>query len=568
MTELNMHLLCQLQCNDCGIDRADKVNGEILYELSSKSSVDSKSTSFIVVLQSKLFNFKLKKFKYNRNIGMIDFKTKQQVQQFGQLSRSNSDIYLNNMQMARKVADNQQRFSDNKQCPRDDGQLSNGQSHTLLPESIDGGKHFSNPADDDAYRYLWSDTATIPHQSNHSNQLVCSKRYINIHRDDNHNAIANILHKQKCNSFSTKLAGESTVRTTESALLFDNSGDGVKGCDCSLPFANSLNKQQMANENENRNNKLHGNTTSLPHKTSLKHVNRSPLTIVHRSNLLQIFIKYLLILNCFVCVASGNLMSRNIGNDLSSKHNQTNVETATTSLNGTTLINGRSKPILTTSSPLILHSIMSSNRSLFPGSDMQSQENANGQRQPKHFPHLHLTPEAMPPAHYASDAANPHQMPSSDDNSGEDVTRCASCQIREQLKAQNLASIKMHILARLSMTHPPNITQRPKISEQILENFYQNNGFRYIRVRNDSNEFGAFQRDDIDDGVNEMQGDDPNASANKHQHHHMHEYHRNGGIKSGLHEQHHHHASSYHHINRNSRYICIGFLSCILLEIF
>lgn len=515
LTDPNMQLLCQLQSNDCDFNRtSDTFNGKIAYEVSSKSNVSKlKSTSLMTMLRNKISNVQIKKHECNQNISIIGLDTKQQVQQqqFEQFSRSNSINYPNNMQMDRNRGF-QQTVPDNKE----------------------------RKMDDIVCRCSWSDVVSVPYQLNHS-KLVCSKHNVKLsHRIVNHNTVANAMPKQKCNFFSTKAASE-TARTTQAY-------DGGKGCDYSKSFGNSSKNQQ---QNASTKQLMCGNDVSLQHKTSLKHVNRSPLIIVHRSNQLQIFIKYLLILNCFVCVASGNLMSRNAGhNDLSNKHNQTNVETATTPLNGATPLinNSRSKPILTTPSP-ILHSIMSNNRSQLHGVDMQSQENGRP-LQVKHFAQQHLTPDAMPPAHFAGDSTNSYQIPNNDDNS-EEFSRCASCQFREQLKAQNLASIKMHILARLSMTHPPNVTERPKISETILDNFYLNNGFRYIRVRNGSNEF-------IDDGINEMQGDDPNASSNnKHQYHHMHEYQGNGGIKSGLHEQHHHHQSSYHSHNRHSRYLLI-----------
>lgn len=262
-----------------------------------------------------------------------------------------------------------------------------------------------------------------------------------------------------------------------------------------------------------------------------------------------------------MCVASGNLMSRNVGNDLSSKHNQTGVETVTSQLNGSasTVIdaaNGGSgrKGILTTASPLILHSIISNNRSQFmtpPAPNQRVSRNNNNNNNNHH--HLHHQQPATAAAAAAAAAAQDINYDNYGSDSGsEEYTRCASCQFREQLKAQNLASIKMHILARLSMTHPPNITGRPHISEQILQSFYQNNDFRYIRIRNGSggndDYSGTHNEDDDDDDMNEMQGDDPSVTNNKHQHHHI--YNRNGGIKSGHEQQHHHHKPpQYYHQN-------------------
>lgn len=354
--------------------------------------------------------------------------------------------------------------------------------HTEAHRKFYDKSHCTRPA---AREYLWCDL------SDHS-QLMCNTR-ADTHRSD----LNDLAIMYKCNLSSTKMDGAATIdvankwRTTEFSKRASQLG-------------------------------------SKPAKASLKVVNRSPLTADHRANLLKIFIKYLLIMNCIVGFAAGNLMSRNVGNDLSSKLNQT--DTATIPINASA--------DRTTSSPLILPSIMSSNPSQVSGQD------AGRNKHPA---------DAMASGYVSDEPANPFKLPSGEENSSDDLSKCVACQFREQLKAHNLASIKMHILARLSMTHPPNITGRPHISEQILQTFYQSNDFRYIRIRNDS-DYADSQNEDEGDDFNEMQADDPNVSTSKHQHHHLHEYHRNGGMKSGMHEQHHHHQSSYHHYNRRSRY--------------
>lgn len=498
-----MQLPFQFECYDCGVDRAekcvDKFNCEILYALSSKAltGCNSKST-FIVMLKKRLFD----KYAINKDIGLIISQYKQQLQQPTRTT-SNNSLY-NRMQPSNLQMDQNMNISANitsKIHSHDQGIGSNGSSIS----NSNGRHHFSQsiiPSN-----LAWNDSIKIDHTSNHSNH--CYKHSMKTHRND-HSAVAATMHHQPCNLFSTKLTIEN--RTITSAAIVAAHGSNAMGRACDHTFDNTTSKQ-----NANKSNDSEPNSSSS--RASLKPM-RSSLQIVHRSNLLKIFIKYLLILNCFVCIANGNLMSRTIGNDLSSKHNQTNVETGTAHplFNGSSTAMGNArKGMLTTASPLILHSIMSNNRSHFHNVQ-QSQEDGRA----KHFLHQH--------------AENPFRMPN-----GEEFTRCASC---EQREAQNLEWIKIHILSRLQMKLPPNITGRPHISEKILDTFYENNDSRYIRLRN---------HEDDNDDMNEMQGDDSNAANNKHQHHHLHEYHRNAGIKTGLHEQHHHHQSSHHHYNRRPR---------------
>lgn len=130
----------------------------------------------------------------------------------------------------------------------------------------------------------------------------------------------------------------------------------------------------------------------------------------------------------------------------------------------------------------------------------------------------------------------------------EEYVGCTSCQFREQLKAQNLASIKMHILARLAMSQPPNITTRPPISEHLIQSFYSQNGFRYIRVKNNYHNDG----DDQDD-MNDMLGDDPatyhaDSVSTVAEHDHPP---KSSPSLSEHHGSHHHHDAQQHHHNRH-----------------
>lgn len=106
----------------------------------------------------------------------------------------------------------------------------------------------------------------------------------------------------------------------------------------------------------------------------------------------------------------------------------------------------------------------------------------------------------------------------------------------------------MHILARLAMSQPPNITTRPPISEHLIQSFYSQNGFRYIRVKNN------YHNDGDDQDMNDMLGDDPASyhaesvsSVAEHGH----------GPKSlpsltEHHGQHRHHDTQQHHHNRHN----------------
>lgn len=594
-----MQLLFEFQCYDCGVDRCatddnsnnnnnddddencvDKVNCEILYALSSKSFDSTKST-YIVMLKKWLYDyFKVDKYtgKDKDIVGLIETTKITQTNHNNQqvhpircryqsdLNSFNTNIaatQLNNIQMGRNsdfpstvFHNNCCSCSSSSNC-RSSSHHNNSNSNSKDAPNTDHhhqfidccNQCFPNPIKNGSSD-LWGDSSVkVPSRqlSNYSKLLCNDQQIYNIktHRN-NLNAAqidADIEQKQKqpYNLSSTKLAG--TIETATMVTVAHGK-----------QYANKSMKMMAPSKKASPKYVQHRSTSSSSASSSSlsSFLSSSSTVIVHRANLLNIFIKYLLILNCFVCVASGNLMSRNVGNDLSTKHNQTSVETANTQLNSSNAMidtNGGRKGMLTTASPLILQSIMSNNRSQFiaPPSNQK-----NGRSNSNHH-HLHHQQPAT--------AAQDVNYDNYGDSGSEEFTRCASCQFREQLKAQNLASIKMHILARLSMTHPPNITGRPHISEQILQSFYQNNDFRYIRIRNGSGGAGgsddySAQNEDDDDDMNEMQGDDPSITNNKHQHHHIYNRNGNGGVKSGLHEQqqhHHHQPPQYYQSGGHSR---------------
>lgn len=243
------------------------------------------------------------------------------------------------------------------------------------------------------------------------------------------------------------------------------------------------------------------------------------------SQFLKILFQYAMLFNCLTQLVSGNLMTRNVGNDIGNDHNNQsamNLNNPNQNQNQTTSMANRLS--MTTATPNILSPNVTNN--MMGSVKQQSGDSGDDQRQ-QHYKYQQYQDTL---GFAADESSNPNE------ESGEEYSRCPSCQFREQLKAHNLASIKMHILHRLLMEKPPNITGRPHISEEILQQFYQTKDFRYIRIRNNS----------FDDSSDEMQGDDPTAN---HQHHYIH------GGKSGL-QPHHHHQTSYHghhHVSRSGR---------------
>lgn len=89
---------------------------------------------------------------------------------------------------------------------------------------------------------------------------------------------------------------------------------------------------------------------------------------------------------------------------------------------------------------------------------------------------------------------------------------CTTCHERRQVEDQSLDFFKTHILKRLDMEKPPNITAVPLVADDVIKGFYRQHGYRYIRL---NREAGAASRsasgepnyDGVDyDG---MQADDP-----------------------------------------------------------
>lgn len=614
MIETNERSSFRCSTNCCCVDDkcvSDENRCECVYALKSinfATASDDFTTTHIVMLEKWLHDVKIDKHIAPANDDDIDLSAslvqRQRIllNQSQQRSHSFTEYHSNNSNNNNKNS-NQMEYPNQISC--DNSKKIEQAAWTQSMNSI-RCSHLFDRCHRSAHGWTGSSKSSKKHcqlsqTENKAHQTECSNS------SRSNNGSSSIHEQQPYNLTSTKFMNDNA------SLIGD---DRDKGCCISgAPERASKNCPQI-----NASNSMSGKCATsvlLPvvplsplsrspatasAKVSLKFVHRSPLSIIHRASLLPIFIKYLLILNCFVCFASGNLMARNIGNDLSSKHNHSNpIDSATTGAGATPSIhnnnnsssNGSRKG--TTMSPLILQSLISNNRSqLFQSASQQSSSsgsnssssgsisNAESARA-RQFLQQHAQ-DALASGYVSDEPVSSFKVANADEvhSGSEEFSRCASCQFREQLKAQNLASIKMHILARLSMTHPPNITGRPHISEQILQTFYQNNDFRYIRIRNGSN--GASSPFLTDDDLNEMQGDDPNVSMGnpKHQHHHVHghehehehEYRGNvdsggsvggGGqdglinsdIKSELNEQHHHHQSSYHHHNRHTRYVII-----------
>lgn len=551
----------------------DTVNCENFHECASATFETKRSTALFVMLQKWLCDFKFDKYMISGNpdTDLSMTQNMQQVQSASSTKRRANNLTAienhlsNNIQMERNIIFH----------PK----FAIGQtSHYAINGKRNDRAFWTDPIDRNN-RNVWNKNLAIRRNGSttpvHSQLISGNKHCIKSHECDRctlneHHLPRTMLTTHTFTTTIDQNIGSTNHSTSNNTRNYSNSNDNDK------QNANKLNAtahrltSSTSSASSSAASSVSGSTSaSTQIEPSLKIVHRSPLTVVHRANFVQIFIKYLLILNCLLCFAAGNLTARNIGNDLSSKHNNTSTEmggSITTPLNSSPANNRNGQPS-TTLSPLNLHSFITNNRT----QQFQSPTfpNPDSERAKLFLQHAAAAQEALTSdgGYISDEPANPFaRMPNAGDDSSEEFSRCASCQFREQLKAQNLASIKMHILARLSMTHPPNITGRPHISEQILQTFYQNNDFRYIRIRNGSTTYD----------LNEMQGDDPNASTatvenggqhqhQHHQHHHLHEYHRNGGTGSSsgtgiggssaaTAEQHHHHQSSYHHHNRHTRY--------------
>lgn len=59
---------------------------------------------------------------------------------------------------------------------------------------------------------------------------------------------------------------------------------------------------------------------------------------------------------------------------------------------------------------------------------------------------------------------------------------CTTCHERRQVEDQSLDFFKTHILKRLDMEKPPNITAVPLVADDVIKGFYKTHGYRYIRL--------------------------------------------------------------------------------------
>lgn len=396
------------------------------------------------------------------------------------------------------------------------------------------------------------------------------------------NKFKNVLSKTPQNN-SINISITSIPRSINTITSIDAEHE-MKSSPSDLPI--DLNSAAIASTANTRRTALIGNTKESIAATTT-------ITTFAAMHMVKRIIHWLLIVNCLAGIVNGNLMSRTIGQnniynqsaDVSNQHTNNNPQANQT-------IN---KHPLSTVTPLPQSSaILATNRNQLTNLSMRMMQSSRHQTHPTHhirnqsnFPdlykmhemdeakrlHNHQNRNSFAAAYSGTDEPfDVHKLVNGRDNT-EKHTRCVSCQYREELKAHNLDTIKMHILERLSMRQPPNITSRPHISEQILQSFYQNNDFRYIRVR-DTNEnerrkgvgggggggggVGDGGSGDIRHNLNEMQGDDPMTSDNYP--HHIYENRRIHDMKSGFHDIHsqqrshqQHHYHSYHHNNMVSR---------------
>lgn len=127
---------------------------------------------------------------------------------------------------------------------------------------------------------------------------------------------------------------------------------------------------------------------------------------------------------------------------------------------------------------------------------------------------------AMSAASVDSVTDHQHQLPpvdaassSSSDSSAEPIAAisgCSACRLRKQVEDLSLDSFKTHILQRLHINRPPNVS-KPIISDEVLRRFYSDNGYRYIRLKPAATSFSVSSSDSGDKQLasDRMQGDEP-----------------------------------------------------------
>lgn len=94
---------------------------------------------------------------------------------------------------------------------------------------------------------------------------------------------------------------------------------------------------------------------------------------------------------------------------------------------------------------------------------------------------------------------------------------CSACRLRQKVEDLSIDSFKTHILQRLHLKQPPNVTT-PVVADHVLRKFYSDYGYRYIRLRPYTNPTSSsFAVSDADD---RMQGDEPARPQTSQRHHH------------------------------------------------
>lgn len=117
-----------------------------------------------------------------------------------------------------------------------------------------------------------------------------------------------------------------------------------------------------------------------------------------------------------------------------------------------------------------------------------------------------------------------------DDDAGSTNVGCSACRLLQKVEDLSIDSFKTHILQRLHLNQPPNIT-KPVVADNVLRQFYSEFGYRYIRLR-PSTSSSTSSSSSSSDPSERMQGDEPPRPPQQQRHRH------HSGIRQGPHDRH------------------------------
>lgn len=357
---------------------------------------------------------------------------------------------------------------------------------------------------------------------------------------------------------------------------FHKMNDKMKSIDITVMLNKNENNESLIDNHKNDNNNTNDNKNKLLNNASINRMHsyqkskkidcindKKNLLTSNGYYLLKKIIYYLMILNCILFTIDINKTYVNafdINNNnhtiRANDHTETKLSLPLIITNRTDAdvlpLNYKNRKIARSSGGTETIMDIQNLKHYISNSGAIQHHHQNGQHQQQHSAH-HYTDglKHHQKSQYTSDSSVhvddsfDHLTSNDSDDSSNEYNGCASCQLREQLKAQNLESIRMNILARLSMSQPPNITTRPQISEHLIQSFYSQNGVRYIRVNSNN-------QNDNDSDMSEMQGDDPMVSDSTISHH-FHYKHRNDDQTINQMQHHHHPHQHQHHREHHHR---------------